>query len=91
MVFTLMKKYTTQNKIIKKTMEEIKQKIITLTRKKMRESGEYNREAFREFLEESVDFYISRGEISEEENIDLILDELSEMYNHIEEKEGDEA
>lgn len=71
-------------------MNETMQKILDLARKKMRESGEYGREAFREFLEESLDFYVERGEISEDENLDMMLGELTELYNTIENRESDE-
>ena len=66
------------------------QKILNLARKKMRESGEYSREAFRQFLEESLEYYVEKGEISEDENSDMMLEELLERYNDVENREGDE-
>jgi hypothetical protein len=70
-------------------MDEVMQKILSLTRKKMREAGEYGREAFHEYAEESLDFYLDRGEITEDENLDLLLEELMENYNDIESREDD--
>lgn len=66
------------------------EKIISLVKKKMRESGEYGPEAYREFVEESLDFYVERGEISENDNLEMIKDQLDDLWEPIEEKMADE-
>jgi predicted DNA-binding protein len=74
---------------IRKNMDEIMQDILNLSRKKMRESGEYGREAFHQYIEESIEYYIEKGRIDENENTDLIEEELMELYNQTESREAD--
>jgi hypothetical protein len=71
-------------------MDEIKQKILTLTKKKMKESGEYGREAFRGFIEESIEHYLEKGELTEEDDLDAIQEELMELYSEVENEEVEE-
>lgn len=71
-------------------MDEIKQDLLNLTKKKMRESGEYSREAYRQFVEESIEYYLEKDRLTEEDDLDAIQEELMEMYNDIEEDEADD-
>lgn len=71
-------------------MNEINQRIMSLTRKKMEESGEYNREAFREFIEESIEYYLEKGELSQDDNLDAIQEELMGMYSEVESEEAED-
>jgi hypothetical protein len=70
-------------------MDEIMQEVLALAKKKMREAGEYDREAFHEFLEESIDYYITKGKLTDEDDLDAIKEELLEMYNDTETREAD--
>jgi predicted DNA-binding protein len=71
-------------------MDEIMKEILELARKKMRESGEYDREAFRQYIEESIDYYLEKGRLTEDDNLDLIQEQLMELHNDIEDREADE-
>jgi hypothetical protein len=71
-------------------MDEIKQDILNLAKKKMRESGEYSREAYRQFIEESIEYYLEKDRLTEEDDLDAIQEELMEMYNDIEDEEADD-
>jgi|GEM_PF-643696 hypothetical protein len=71
-------------------MDEISQDILELARTKMREAGEYNREAWREFIEESIDYYLEKGRLSEEDDLDEIKEELVGMFEEIESEEVEE-
>jgi hypothetical protein len=71
-------------------MDEITKEILELARKKMRESGEYDREAFRQYVEESIDYYLEKGRLTQEDNLDLIQEQLMELHGAIEDKEADE-
>jgi preprotein translocase subunit SecA len=71
-------------------MEEISQDILELARSKMREAGSYTREAFRDFIEESIEYYYEVGRLSEEDDLDALKEELMEMYNEVEGKEVEE-
>ena len=65
------------------------QEILDLTRKKMRESGEYDRPAFHEYLEESIQYFLEKGRLSDDVDLDLIKEQILERYNEIEEREGE--
>ena len=64
--------------------------ILQLARKKMLEAGEYDREAYRQCVEESIDYYLEEGKLSEEDNLDLIQAQLMELHNDVEDREADE-
>jgi hypothetical protein len=71
-------------------MDEAMQDVLELARTKMREAGEYTPEAFREFIEESIDYYLEKGRLSEEDDLDAIKEELIKMYDEIESAEVEE-
>ncbi|MFW5888626.1 MAG: hypothetical protein ACOCVY_02830 [Patescibacteria group bacterium] len=66
-------------------MEDIIQRIITLVKKKMQEQGAYDRDAYKSLVEESVEYYKVKGEITEDDNIEFIEDRLMEMWPSIQE------
>jgi hypothetical protein len=66
-------------------MEQIEE-ILNLVKKKMQEQGGYDREAYKEFIEETIDYFIEKGKLSEEENTGLIEDTLLDMWEDV--KEG---
>jgi len=67
-------------------MEGILEEIILLVKKKMREQGAYNREAYKEYVNETIDYFIEKGKLDENENIEFIKDRLREMWERIEKK-----
>jgi hypothetical protein len=71
-------------------MEEINQTILELTKTKMREAGEYSREAYEEFIEESINYYLEKGRLSDEDDLDAIKEELLSMYEEVENEEVEE-
>ena len=71
-------------------MEEEVRDILELTRTKMREAGEYSREAYREFIEESIEYYLEKGRLSDEDDLDAIREELMGMFEEIESEEVEE-
>ena len=71
-------------------MDEIMQDILTLAKKKMAESGEYGLEAYREFVEESIAYYLEKGRLTDEDDLDAIQSELMEMYEEIKNEEAEE-
>jgi hypothetical protein len=66
-------------------MEDIVQRIITLVKKKMQEQGAYDRDAYKSLVEESIEYYKVKGEITEDDNIEFIEDRLMEMWPSIQE------
>jgi hypothetical protein len=68
-------------------MEEAVKDVLELTRTKMREAGEYSREAYEEFVEESINYYLEKGRLSDEDDLDAIKEELLGMFSQIESEE----
>jgi len=64
--------------------------ILELTRTKMREAGEFSREAYRGFIEESIEYYLEKGRLSDEDDLDAITEELMAMYETVEAEETEE-
>jgi hypothetical protein len=69
------------------SMEDEVKDILELTRTKMREAGEYSREAYREFIEESIEYYLEKGRLSDEDDLDAMREELMGMFEEIESEE----
>jgi len=72
--------------IYNKNMESILEEILLLVKKKMREQGAYDREAFHFYIEETIDYFIEKGKISDDDNIEFIEDRLLEMWPNVESK-----
>ncbi len=66
-------------------MEEITQEILNLVKIKMKEQGSYDREAYKHFVEETIDFFQERGKITEDENVEFIESKLMSMWNEVQE------
>ncbi|MBU4216642.1 hypothetical protein L6270_00635 [Candidatus Parcubacteria bacterium] len=67
------------------------EKILSLTKKKMNESGAYSREAFEQFVEEAIDYYLQKGELSDDDNLEFIEDQVMEMYDVVKETISDDG
>jgi hypothetical protein len=68
-------------------MEEEVRDILELTKTKMREAGEFSREAYRDFIEESIEYYLEKGRLSDEDDLDSMKEELMAMYEEVETEE----
>ena len=64
--------------------------ILELTKTKMREAGEFTREAYRGFIEESIEYYLEKGRLSDEDDLDAITEELMAMFEDVEAEETEE-
>jgi hypothetical protein len=71
-------------------MDELSKDILELARTKMREAGSFTREAFLDFIEESIEYYYETGRLSEEDDLDAIKEELMATYNEVETEEVEE-
>jgi hypothetical protein len=71
-------------------MDETSQLILELAKTKMREAGNFTREAWHDFIEESIEYYYEIGRLSEEDDLDALTEELMEMFNEIENDEVEE-
>ncbi len=64
-------------------MEAIIEEILSLVKKKMREQGGYDRDAYKQYVEETIEYFQSKGKISEDENTEFIEDRLMDMWGQV--------
>lgn len=65
-------------------MEYDLEEILTLTKKKMREQGGFDFEAYKEYVEETIEYFIEKGKLSESDNLEFIEDQLLDMWPGVE-------
>jgi hypothetical protein len=72
-------------------MEPITQEIFELVKVKMNEQGAYDRDAYREVVEETIEYYRERGLLTDDDNDEFIKDQLLEQWEwlqeHVKDKE----
>jgi hypothetical protein len=64
-------------------MDEIIDEILELVKKKMIEQGGYDREAYREYINETIEYFKEKGKITEDDNYELAEDQLLEMWDEV--------
>lgn len=67
-----------------KPMEPIVQEIFELVMIKLREQAAYTRDAYKEVVIETIDYFTERGKISDDDNLEFIEDQLMEMWERVE-------
>jgi len=72
--------------INKNNMDDILYEILELVKKKMREQGAYDRQAFREYIEETIEYFKEKGKITEDDEYELIEDNLIDMWEQVKEE-----
>ncbi len=66
-------------------MESIIQEILELVKKKMKEQGGYDRNAYRQFITETIDYFQEKGKIGIDENTEFIETRLVKMWDNVKE------
>jgi len=61
------------------------EEILELVKKKMREQGAYDREAYEEFVDETIDYFEEKGKLTDEDNLQFIKDQLVGLWEEVEE------
>ena len=69
-------------------MEIIIEEILNLVRKKMDENGSYTKEAYKQFVEESIDYFIERGKLIDDDNLEFIESRLMDKWRDIQKEIG---
>lgn len=64
-------------------MENILEEILLLVKKKMHEQGAFTHDAYRQYVEETIDYFIEKGKISEDDNTKFIEDRLMDMWEEV--------
>lgn len=71
-------------------MEPIAQEIFELVMVKLREQAAYSRDAYKEIVEETIDYFNERGKIDDDDNVEFIRDQLMGMWEQVETELGEE-
>lgn len=66
-------------------MENTIQEILNLVKTKMKEQGAYDRDAYKQFIGETIEFFQERGKITEDDNVEFMEDRLMDMWNEVQE------
>jgi hypothetical protein len=64
-------------------MEILMNEILDLVKKKMCEHGNYDREVYRQFIEESIGYFYERGKLTDDDNTEIIEAHLLDMWPHV--------
>lgn len=67
-------------------MEIIIEEILQLVKKKMKEQAAYDRNAFNQLADESIHYFLERGKLSEEDNIQFIKTRLIDQWPRVKKK-----
>ncbi len=66
-------------------MEEQIGEILELTKKKMQEQGAFDRDAYKNLVEETIDYFVEKGKLTDDDNLEFIEDRLLDMYDDVRE------
>ena len=61
-------------------MEEITEEILELVKKKMAEQGAYDRDAYKQYVEETIDYFLEKGKLTDDDNLEFIEETLMDMW-----------
>lgn len=64
-------------------MEANIEKILNLAKKKMIEQGGYDRNAYKQFVNESIEYYQERGDLTDDDNLEFIEDRLMNAWPEV--------
>jgi len=64
-------------------MDEIIYKILSLVKKKMREQGAYDREDYKQFIEETIAYFEEKGKLADD-NLEFMEDQLLDIWEEVE-------
>lgn len=67
-------------------MEIIIEEILELVKKKMREQGAYDRDAYAEFVDETINYFIEKGKLTDDDNLKFIEDRMMEMWEFVQDE-----
>jgi hypothetical protein len=64
-------------------MEFVIKEILNLVKKKMQEQGGFDRDAYKNLVVETIDYFIEKGKLTDDDNLEFIEDRLMEMYHEV--------
>ncbi len=64
-------------------MESIVEEILNLVKKKMTEQSAYSRDAYKELVEETINYFLEKGKLTDDDNLEFIEDQLMDMWETV--------
>ncbi len=64
-------------------METEVEEILQLVKKKMKEQGSYDRDTYKELIEETIEYFRQKGKLTDEDNDEFIEDQLLDMWESV--------
>lgn len=64
-------------------MEESTEEILELVKKKMAEQGGYDRDAYKQYVDETIDYFFEKGKLTDDDNLELINNRLMDMWEFV--------
>lgn len=71
-------------------MEPIVEEIFDLVKVKMREQAAYDRDAYREIVEETIEYYREKGLLTDDDNDEFIEQQLLDQWEWLQDHSKDE-
>ena len=68
-----------------KLMESITEEILHLVKQKMTAQGAFNRDAYKQYIEETIDDFIAQGKLTDDDNLEFMEDKLIDMWEAVNE------
>ncbi len=65
-------------------MDPLIEEILQLVKKKMREQAAFDRDAYKELVEETIEYFREKGKLTDEDNDEFIEDQLLDMWSVVE-------
>ena len=59
------------------------EEILSLVKKKMREQGGYSRDAYKQYVVETIDYFLEKGKLTDDDNLEFIEDRLMDVWETI--------
>lgn len=69
-------------------MESIAEEILTLVKKKMAEQAAYDRDAYKELVEETIEYFREKGKLTDDDNDEFIKDQLMNVWSAVKDEFG---
>jgi len=70
-------------------MDDLTQEIFLLVKKKMLEQGAYTRDAYRGYIEETIEYFKEKGKLTEDDDYEQIEGNLLEIWPEVEKELAD--
>ena len=67
-------------------MEVITEQILELVKKKMQEQGAYNKAAYKNLVDETIEYFKTKGKLTEDDNYEFIKDKLIALWPSVEDE-----